>query len=258
KRVLLNVLAGAALAAAPALAQFEGEIDMKITGQGMTGTGKVFVSKAGSRTEMDMQTANMPMHMVSLMKFSVPDVMYHINDKAKTYSEMDLKKVRESAVKMTTKKEPYNAKVLGSERVLGYSTKHVLLSQPGDRSEMEVWTTKDIMGLSYESMRGLMRRGADEEGDGEHDARAALADRGHDEAAAEKLTRRQLACAAVSRAPPRPVQGVPITAIPHARAARASARSCVAKDTGSASTSCQRSAVERWMASRVPRTVGSG
>ena len=102
-------------------------------------------------------------------KFSVPDVMYLINDKAKTYSEMDLKKVRESAVKMTTKKEPYNAKVLGSERVLGYSTKHVLLSQPVDRSEMEVWTTKDIMGLSYESMRGLMRRGADEEGDGEHD-----------------------------------------------------------------------------------------
>ena len=177
KRVLLNVLAGAVLAAAPALAQFEGEIDMKIMGQGMTGMGKVFVSKAGSRTEMDMQTAQMPFHMVTLMKFSAPDVMYLINDKAKTYSEMDLKKARESAVKATGKKEPYNAKVLGSERVLSYSTKHVLLSRPSDRSEMEVWTTKDIMGLSYESMRGLMRRGA---GDDDGSMMKALRDAGAD------------------------------------------------------------------------------
>jgi len=161
KRVLLNVLTGAALAAAPAFAQFEGEIDMKITGQGgMTGTGKVFVSKAGSRTEMDMQTANMPMHMVTLMKFSNPDVMYLINDKTKTYGEIDVKKTRESVAKMKADREAYSVKVLGSEKVLGYSTKHVLLSRPGDHSEMEVWTTKDLLGLSYESMRGLMRRGS--------------------------------------------------------------------------------------------------
>jgi len=160
KRVLLNVLAGAALAAAPAFAQFEGEIDMKITGQGgMTGTGKVFVSKAGSRSEMDMQTANMPMHMVTLMKFSAPDVMYLINDRTKTYGEIDVKKTRESVAKVKGEKEAYSVKVLGSEKVLGYSTKHVLLSRPGDRSEMEAWTTKDLLGLSYEEMRGLMRRG---------------------------------------------------------------------------------------------------
>jgi hypothetical protein len=48
--------------------------------------------------------------------------------------------------------------------VLGYSTKHVLLSRPGDKSEMEAWTTKDLLGLSYESMKGLMRRGAQDEG----------------------------------------------------------------------------------------------
>jgi Domain of unknown function (DUF4412) len=163
KRVLLNVLAGAALAAAPALAQFEGEVDMKITGQGMAGTGKAFVSKLGSRTEIDMQTAQMPVHMVSLMKFATPDVVYLINDKAKTYTEMDLKKARESSSKMTADKEPYTVKVLGSEKMLGYSTKHVLLFRPGDRSEMELWTTKDILGLNYEAVRGLMRRGSSQE-----------------------------------------------------------------------------------------------
>jgi hypothetical protein len=29
---------------------------------------------------------------------------------------------------------------------------------------MEAWTTKDLLGLSYESMKGLMRRGAQDEG----------------------------------------------------------------------------------------------
>jgi hypothetical protein len=166
KRVVSSILAAAALAAAPAFAQFEGQIDMKITGQGMTGTGKVFVSKAGSRTEMDMQTANMPMHMVTLVKFSNPDVLYLINDKARTYGEIDSKKAREQAAKTAGEKgkDAYSVKVLGSERMLGYGTKHVLLSRPGDKSEMEAWTTKDLRGVSYESMKGLVRRGAQDEG----------------------------------------------------------------------------------------------
>jgi hypothetical protein len=163
KRVLLNVLAGAALAAAPALAQFEGEIDMKITSPGMSGLGKMYVSKVGARTTMDLQTGKMPMKMTTLMKFANPDVMYMINDQARTYSEMNLKEVRESVAKMKSEQEPYTVKVLGSEKLLGYSTKHVLLSRPSERSEMEIWTTKDILGLNYEAMRGLMRRGSNQD-----------------------------------------------------------------------------------------------
>jgi hypothetical protein len=158
KRVLLNVLAGAALAAAPALAQFEGEIDMKITSTGMSGVGKMYVSKVGYRTVMDLQAAKTPMKMTSLMKFANPDVMYMINDQTRTYTEMNLKELGESTAKMRSEREPYTVKVLGTERVLGYSTKHVLLSRPGDHADMEIWTTKDILGLNYEAMRGLMRR----------------------------------------------------------------------------------------------------
>src|SRR5664280_1636285 len=109
KRILLTILATASLTAGSAFAQFEGQIDMKITAQGgVTGTGKVFVSRAGSRTEMDMETARMPIHMTTLMKFATPDVMYLIHDEART--------------------------------------------------------SKDLLGLSYESMKGLMRRGAQDEG----------------------------------------------------------------------------------------------
>lgn len=178
KRTLLTILASASLTAGSAFAQFEGQIDMKITAQGgVTGTGKVFVSRAGSRTEMDMETARMPIHMTTLMRFATPDVLYLINDKARTYSEMDTKKTREQVAKMASakNKEAYSAKVIGSERLLGYSTKHVFLSRPGDKSEMEVWTTRDLLGLSYETMRGLMRRGA---GDDDGSMMKALKDAG--------------------------------------------------------------------------------
>ncbi len=163
KRVLLNVLAGAALAAAPAFAQFEGEIDMKITSPGMSGLGKMFVSKIGARTTMEMQAEKTSMKMSTLMKFANPDVMYLINDQARTYSEMNLKQTREDLAKTKREKDPYTVKVLGSETILGYSTKHVLLSRSSDRSEMEIWTTKDILGLNYEAMRGLMRRASSQD-----------------------------------------------------------------------------------------------
>jgi hypothetical protein len=165
KRSVLSILLGIVLAAAPAFAQFEGEIDMKITAQGgVVGKGRVFVSKLGSRTEMDMETARMPIHMVTLVRFATPDVMYLINEKSKTYSEMDTKKAREQGASIVGDKGAYSVKKLGTETLLGYSTQHVLLSRPGDKSEMEVWTTKDLLGLNYETMKGLMRRGSQDEG----------------------------------------------------------------------------------------------
>ena len=163
KKTVLAALAGAALAAAPAFAQFEGEIDMKITAQGgATGTGKVLVSRTGSRTEMNLQTQKMPVKMTTLMKFANPDIMYLINDAQKTYAEMDLKKLKEQAGKFegAKSKEPWTVKKLGRETVNGYSTEHVLVTHGSESAtETEMWTTKDIAGLSYEAMRGLMRRG---------------------------------------------------------------------------------------------------
>jgi len=52
KKTVLAVLAGAALAAAPAFAQFEGELTMKMTMREGSGTGKNYISKAGVRSEL--------------------------------------------------------------------------------------------------------------------------------------------------------------------------------------------------------------
>ena len=161
KKTVLAMLAGAALVAAPAFAQFEGEIGMKMTMREGQGTGKTYVSKIGSRSEIDMQAAKMPVKMTTLMKFANPDVMYMINDATKTYTEIDLKKVKEQAAKVPGKeKDVWSVKKLGRETVNGYSCEHVLVTRSEDaKTEQEWWTSKDISGLSYESMRGLMRRG---------------------------------------------------------------------------------------------------
>jgi hypothetical protein len=161
KKTVLTILAGAALAAAPAYAQFEGEITMKMTMREGTGMGKAYLSKAGVRSELDIQGARMPMKMTTLVKASNPDLVYLINDTQKSYAEMDSRKTREELEKTRGKnRESWTVKKLGRETVNGYACEHVLVMHGDDvKSEMEWWTSKDISGLSYESMRGLMRRG---------------------------------------------------------------------------------------------------
>ncbi|HTS01959.1 MAG TPA: DUF4412 domain-containing protein [Thermoanaerobaculia bacterium] len=161
KKTVLAMLAGAALAATPALAQFEGELTMKITTPGGSGTGRAFVSKAGARSELDIQTAQMPFKMTTLVKTANPDVMYMINDAQKTYAEMDLKRMREQAAKMRGGRaaDTWVVKKLGRETVNGYSCEHVLVTRSNDaKTEQEWWTSKDVAGLTYDSMRGLFRQ----------------------------------------------------------------------------------------------------
>jgi hypothetical protein len=159
KTTVLAILAGAALAATPAFAQFEGELSMKMTMREGTGTGRVYISAAGARSTLDIQTTQMPFKMTTLLKASNPDVMYMINDEQKSYTEVDLNKVKEQTAKYREKtKETWSVKKLGKEAVNGYSSEHVLITRGEDtKGEQELWISKDISGLSFESMRGVMR-----------------------------------------------------------------------------------------------------
>lgn len=159
KKTVLAMLAGAALAATPALAQFEGELTMKMTIREGTGAGKAWVSKVGARTEIELQASQMPFKMTTLVKFSNPDVLYMINDETKSYAEIDVKKTLEQT--KNREKETWVVKKLGKETVNGYACEHVLVTKAEDsKTEQEWWMSKDVAGLTYESMRGLMRRGS--------------------------------------------------------------------------------------------------
>jgi hypothetical protein len=142
------------LAASSAFAQFEGVLEMKMTmanKDGEVGSGggtiNVAVAKAGARSEMNMQMGGMGMKMVMLQRTDTPDTLYRIDDANKTYSEMDLSKMKELAAQRPETRK-YTVEKLGQETILGYKTQHVLVKEKGPDGEgtaTEMWTAKDFL-----------------------------------------------------------------------------------------------------------------
>src|SRR5712691_1195742 len=153
------------LVARPASAAFEGYIEMKMTMKEGSGTMKGQISSVGTRTEVEAkvpQMGEMPITMTMIMKFSNPDIVYMLNDTVKTYVEINVKDVGDTAKNRPDKE--YTVKKLGKEKVAGYICEHLLLTA-NDGTETEVWTTKDLVDLSV--FREYMRRnrqGADLQG----------------------------------------------------------------------------------------------
>lgn len=157
----LSICALALMAASTVFAQFEGIIETKITatdGNGAIrniGTMSVAISKAGTRSEMNSQIQGMGMNMVMLLKNDNPDLMYRINEANKTYTEVDLAKLRAMAPSgQALPEEIVTVKKLGEEKILGYNTQHVLVTQNG--TPIEMWTAKDF--LDYATYSKLQAR----------------------------------------------------------------------------------------------------
>jgi hypothetical protein len=141
KTALLATTLTTTLFALPAFAEFEGEVEMKMTGRSASGTMKLSVSGAGMRNEMSIQTPQFPMNMTMLFKKSSPDVAYTINDRDKTYGEIDLKQGREMAAKSERK---FTAKKLGTEKIKEWNCVHAIVTDDQGR-ETEIWTNKDLL-----------------------------------------------------------------------------------------------------------------
>jgi len=144
------------IVARPAFAGFEGYIEMTLKMKDGSGTMKGYISSVGTRTEIEarvLQMAGMPMQMTLVMKFSNPDVVYLLNDVAKTYTEFNVKDAAD-----VTKNRPektYTIKKLGKGTVAGYACEHLLLIA-NDGGETEVWMSKELVDLA--AFREYMRR----------------------------------------------------------------------------------------------------
>jgi hypothetical protein len=152
------------LAAGPASAQFEGVLEMKMTvagkgGEGGGGTMNLAVAKVGTRSEMNMKFGPTEMKMVMLQKTDTPDTLYRINDADKTYTEVDLAKMRQMAGQQQKASE-FTVEKLGQETILGYKTQHVLVKEKNPANtngmNMEMWTAKDL--LDYATFSKLQAR----------------------------------------------------------------------------------------------------
>jgi len=141
-------------------AQFEGIIKMRMKSSDADGTLKMSISPAGAKNEMDinMKRNSMNMRMTMLVKFSQPDVVYRINDAARSYSEMN---VKDSKGKKGSPGGKVTVKKLGSETVAGYLCQHVLVTGGAD-GETEFWTTREILDFaSFAKIMGPETGGED-------------------------------------------------------------------------------------------------
>lgn len=168
-----TILAAALLAAvAPAAhAQFEGVVEMKMTGpRGSSGTMTSLVGRPGARMEMNMslgaegaKAGMSSMKMVMLMKYANPDVLYAINDERHAYSEMNVKEMAARAREMEGSRDPetFTVKKIGSDRVAGYACQNAHVT--GSRgTDAEMCIATDILGLTQFAAK--MNRGRNQDG----------------------------------------------------------------------------------------------
>ena len=164
-----NWLSLAVLLALPlsAVAQWEGVLDMKITGKDVNGTSKALIGKAGARMQIEMTNAQLQetqgggMKMVMLTRTAEPDISYMINDAQKSYARIDVKEMQKNLPKSEQEKK-WTVKRLGAGSVAGFACEKALVAQEGGTSENEVCISKEILGPA--SMLSSGRRGAGGQG----------------------------------------------------------------------------------------------
>ena len=134
-----------------ATAQWEGSLEMKISGKDVNGTSKALVGKAGARMQIEMTNAQLRqagqagLKMTVLTRTSEPDVSYMINDAQKSYARIDVKEMQKS-VPASERDRKWTVKRLGADKVAGYACERALVSEEGGETENEVCVSKEILG----------------------------------------------------------------------------------------------------------------
>lgn len=116
----------------------EGELHMKFTSPFANGEYVVHFSKLGTRTEGSV--AGHP-GTVAMTKKDTPDVIYMIDDAAKSYSEMNIAEHRGHST------ETYTVKKAGSDTIAGYKAEHVTITS-STGGIVEMWLNKDLYEMA--------------------------------------------------------------------------------------------------------------
>jgi hypothetical protein len=134
-----------------AAAQWEGALEMKLTGKDVSGTSKTLVGKAGARMQIEMSNAQLKqagqgsIRMTVLTRTAEPDVSYLINDAQKSYSRLDVKELQK-AVPQSERDRKWVVKRLGADRVAGWACERALVNQEGTETDNEMCVSKEIVG----------------------------------------------------------------------------------------------------------------
>lgn len=151
KTLFRTTLAALLVLPLAAAAQWEGALEMKITGKDVAGTSKALVGKAGTRMQVEMSNAQLResgqggMRMTVLIRTAEPGISYMINDAQKSYARIDVKEM-EKNVPASERDRKWTVKRLGPDRVAGYACEKALVSQEGSQTENEACISKEIAG----------------------------------------------------------------------------------------------------------------
>lgn len=138
------------LLARAALAQFEGVIETKITslsssGQSeMTATATNFIKGTSTLIETITNAGGVTVKQAMLMRGQEPNKVYMLDRENKTYTEMDVSGMMESARQQQEENEVYEVKKIGNEKIQGYNCVHVQVKMKKSNVTMDMWTTKEV------------------------------------------------------------------------------------------------------------------
>ena len=123
-------------------------IEYKITSGTVKGGGTIknYAQDGNTRSEAVISAPQLPngIKITSLSLKASANVIYLLNEKEKTYSEL---KTTETEDYKDYPQADYEVTVLGKETVNGYNTTHVTVKVNG-KQRQEMWTTKDIAGYA--------------------------------------------------------------------------------------------------------------
>ena len=146
-----------------ASADFTGIMEARMTAYASDGnaqhprTLRYFISHDGVRCETDVA---MPgggnQVMVILYKFN-PDAAYIISDEDRTYFQIDPAEALSAA--HLSDHGTLSVRKIGSEKLLGYNTTHVIVTRPSGTEEL--WVTDEV--LDYASYKGFQKAFQDDE-----------------------------------------------------------------------------------------------
>ena len=117
------------------------EMKMSSSKMGDMGTMKAYAQDGNSRSEIHATTAMGAMDIIALSLKSAPNIAYMINDKDKTYSEMDVSK---NGQWKDYQQDEYDITVIGKEKVNGYNATHVKVKRKDSKTEEEMWVSTDV------------------------------------------------------------------------------------------------------------------
>ncbi len=129
--------------------KFEGILHMEISAPEGSQNGKLYISKKGTRFEMELTdpaTEKIVMRIVTFTPSAEPDLLYTLNENAKTYSVIDMSELQDQFDTIPEEKLDYKVEKLGTETLHGYTCTHVRITD--EHGETEMWLTKDLISAA--------------------------------------------------------------------------------------------------------------